>query len=557
MVATNSGNGWTITTAMWTEGASNAEYTLNIGHALSEDLTIAYTLSIDGGTPVSGSVTIPAGLTSSAIVQIPAQTINFSLDSDLAAFSAWSGHIPASVFSGTLETDPPNFISSVDDLSLRLGESLDVTLPASITDSVVTVVYSVSGLPNGLSFDASTRVLSGSVLELGSHTVSYTAKDITDQEVSVQFTIQVAADAMLVQDIMWRQALFIADMSVTSVKKRFDLVGVDRLPHYLSGGFEGANFRVGMGKWLGLWLNSQSGSLSNSGTNFSWDSSTSNTQLGIDFSAENFLVGLMSESVSFSTSYNKNAEGDLDYSGSFDVSGLSLLSFYGGYKADKYNIWAVSSSGSGSATLTANVDGTSNAASSGVDYAMTALGGSYHINDLFDVGYEMVSSASLDFAGNKISTHSSNGASRSKIFGSIDFGKWTRASKPKASNFSWAPSLTFASRSDSGDTSAGSTVSGSGSASGFETTIAVELEFGRVHFEFGNRNFSADNYSESGQWFTFQLAPSERGGLNVSFSQRAGAAGSRSNDLLSADYVASLSQDLSNGQNNSLENKVI
>ena len=277
----------------------------------------------------------------------------------------------------------------------------------------------------------------------------------------------------------------------------------------------------------------------------------------------------MSESVSFSTSYNKN-EGDLDYSGSFDVSGLSLLSFYGGYKADKYNIWAVSSSGSGSATLTANVDGVSNAASSGVDYAMTALGGSYHINDLFDVGYEMVSSASLDFAGNEISTHSSNGASRSKIFGSIDFGKWTRASKPKAettrrrggsrrgtetkaSNFSWAPSLTFASRSDSGDTSAG----GSGSASGFETTIAVELEYGRVHFEFGNRNFSADSYSESGQWFTFHLVPSERGGLNVSFSQRTGAAGSRSNDLLSADYVASLSQELSNGQNNSLENKVI
>ena len=53
---------------------------------------------------------------------------------------------------------------------------------------------------------------------------------------------------LLVQDIMWRQALFIADMSVTSVKKRFDLVGVDRLPHYLSGGFEGANFRVGKGK---------------------------------------------------------------------------------------------------------------------------------------------------------------------------------------------------------------------------------------------------------------------------------------------------------------------
>ena len=425
------GDGWEITTAKWTEGASNDEYTLNIGHALPQDLTVAYTLSIDGGTPASGSVTITAGSTSSAIVQIPAQTINFTLSSDLGAFNAWSGHIPASVFSGTLEVDPPNFVSSVDDLSLRLGESINVTLPASITDSVVTVVYSVSGLPNGLSFDASTRVLSGSVLELGSHTVSYTATDITDQEVSVQFTIQVAADAMLVQDIMWRQALFIADMSVTSVKKRFDLVGVDRLPHYLSGGFEGANFRVGEGKWLGLWLNSQSGSLSNSGTGFSWDSSTSNTQLGIDFSAENFLVGLMSESVSFSTSYTKN-EGDLDYRGSFDVSGLSLLSFYGGYKADKYNIWAVSSSGSGSATLTANVDGVSNAASSGVDYAMTALGGSYHINDLFDVGYEMVSSASLDFAGNEISTHSSNGASRSKIFGSIDFGKWTRASKSES-----------------------------------------------------------------------------------------------------------------------------
>ena len=113
--------------------------------------------------------------------------------------------------------------------------------------------------------------------------------------------------------------------------------------------------------------------------------------------------------------------------------------------------------------------------------------------------------------------------------------------------------MTFASRSDSGDTSAG----GSGSASGFETTIAVELEYGRVHFEFGNRNFSADSYSESGQWFTFHLVPSERGGLNVSFSQRTGAAGSRSKDLLSADYVASLSQELSNGQNNSLENKVI
>ena len=32
---------------------------------------------------------------------------------------------------GTLEVGSPNFVSSVDDISLRLGESVNVTLPVS------------------------------------------------------------------------------------------------------------------------------------------------------------------------------------------------------------------------------------------------------------------------------------------------------------------------------------------------------------------------------------------------------------------------------------------
>ena len=82
--ALNDGNGWQISDAQWQ--SSGTEFTLNIGHALPDNLTIPFTVvngTVDGDT--SAEVTIQSGETISnpITLQVNLDATAYSLTSDL------------------------------------------------------------------------------------------------------------------------------------------------------------------------------------------------------------------------------------------------------------------------------------------------------------------------------------------------------------------------------------------------------------------------------------------------------------------------------------------
>ena len=85
---------------------------------------------------------------------------------------------------------PPHFPFAINTLTFdEAGEIDDVTLPeAEGGDGDFT--YSLTGQPAGLSFDADTRILSGTV-PAGRHTLVYTATDGAGLQASFSFTINV------------------------------------------------------------------------------------------------------------------------------------------------------------------------------------------------------------------------------------------------------------------------------------------------------------------------------------------------------------------------------
>ncbi len=72
----------------------------------------------------------------------------------------------------------------------------DLQLPAA-TDGTGTRVYTLTGVPAGLTFDAGKRKLSGTPSALGSTLLTYTVTDANGDETSVTFTVTVNADLAL------------------------------------------------------------------------------------------------------------------------------------------------------------------------------------------------------------------------------------------------------------------------------------------------------------------------------------------------------------------------
>ena len=68
--------------------------------------------------------------------------------------------------------------------------------------------YSLTGVPEGLSFDADSRTLSGTLEEAGEHTLLYTATDEAGIQASFSFTITVRSTRTArstQEDINWRR----------------------------------------------------------------------------------------------------------------------------------------------------------------------------------------------------------------------------------------------------------------------------------------------------------------------------------------------------------------
>ena len=116
---------------------------------------------------------------------------------------------------------PPYFPLAISGLVLEEpGEIDDVALPEA-EGGDGEFAYSLTGLPEGLSFDADTRTLSGSV-PAGGHTLVYTATDGAGAQASFSFTIAVGAALRTarsgVEDVNWRRPS-IRDMRV--VRKEY------------------------------------------------------------------------------------------------------------------------------------------------------------------------------------------------------------------------------------------------------------------------------------------------------------------------------------------------
>ena len=99
----------------------------------------------------------------------------------------------------TVRTPALSFGSgTIADQSLSVGDAVNLTLPEA-TGGDPTIVYSLTPatLPDGLSFDAVTRVLSGTTTgRFTSAEFTYTATDGNNDTVTLTFTIVVTADAI-------------------------------------------------------------------------------------------------------------------------------------------------------------------------------------------------------------------------------------------------------------------------------------------------------------------------------------------------------------------------
>lgn len=106
---------------------------------------------------------------------------------------------------GDVATANFNFIINAADLvlvapenrTLESGSAANFSLPAA-SGGVTPYIYTVSGLPEGLTFNAATRRITGSTTVTGSRTITYEVEDAQNTTVTRTFSLTITA----VQDLM-------------------------------------------------------------------------------------------------------------------------------------------------------------------------------------------------------------------------------------------------------------------------------------------------------------------------------------------------------------------
>ena len=94
--------------------------------------------------------------------------------------------------------------TALSPLNYQRGVAISpLTLPAA-TGATSPYVYAASGLPMGLAFDESTRILSGTPAVISTSNVAYTVTDANNNSVVFQFQIRVVAEVIVLPDPMNR-----------------------------------------------------------------------------------------------------------------------------------------------------------------------------------------------------------------------------------------------------------------------------------------------------------------------------------------------------------------
>ena len=170
-----------------------AGYTARVGSPFSEVLPAA----TGGDTPLGYTVSgLPDGLSftegtrtiAGTPTTVEAPTVTYTVrDHD--------GDEVSQSFTITVEEDLKPTLTTIVGYTARVGSPFSEVLPAA-TGGDTPLGYTVSGLPDGLSFTEGTRTIAGTPTTVEAPTVTYTVRDHDGDEVSQSFTITVSADLM-------------------------------------------------------------------------------------------------------------------------------------------------------------------------------------------------------------------------------------------------------------------------------------------------------------------------------------------------------------------------
>ena len=164
-----------------------------------EVFTLVLTAVSGGKEPFTYTVTgLPTGLSfdkpSLTIIGTPTQIqvadVTFAVEDDDGDTASQDFQI--SVSEGDTE---PTFPYTIPDLRLRVDSPYTVLLPGA-TGGNAPYTYTISGLPETLSFNPDTRWISGTPTASGLHQVTFTATDRDLDPVSQTFELNIAADNM-------------------------------------------------------------------------------------------------------------------------------------------------------------------------------------------------------------------------------------------------------------------------------------------------------------------------------------------------------------------------
>ena len=158
-------------------------------------------LFVENNKIVEPIITIPAGEVSGSVVlrlnviddKKDEGTETISLTGSADGLASDSANINLTNYKAPDKTPPPAFAEGtmIDDISAIAGTAIaDVELPAA-TGGSGTISYSTSDLPAGVSFDDSTRTVSGTPEAEGTTEVTYTATDGAETKATLTFSIMV------------------------------------------------------------------------------------------------------------------------------------------------------------------------------------------------------------------------------------------------------------------------------------------------------------------------------------------------------------------------------
>ena len=166
-------------------------YTARVGSPFSEVLPAA----TGGDTPLGYTVTnMPTGLSFTESTRTIAGTPT-AVESPTVIYTVRDddGDEASKSFTITVSADLMPILTTITGYTARVGSPFSRVLPAA-TGGDTPLGYTVSGLPDGLSFTEGTRTIAGTPTTVEAPTVTYTVRDHDGDEVSQSFTITVEED---------------------------------------------------------------------------------------------------------------------------------------------------------------------------------------------------------------------------------------------------------------------------------------------------------------------------------------------------------------------------